>query len=600
MTTSDIRTPHERAAQSPSAQFPSAAKPLDEAYRRASLERLAAEHLDILVVGGGVVGAGAALDAASRGLRVGLVEARDFAAGTSSRSSKLIHGGLRYLEMLEFGLVAQALAERGLLLERIAPHLVRPVPFLYPLHHRGWERLYAGTGVALYDAMATVSRRRGGIPWHRHVTRRRIAAIAPGLDPGRLAGGLVYYDAQVDDARYTMTLARTAASLGAAVATGARVVSLTTEGRSVTGATVVDEADGTRFDIRASCVLNATGVWAAELESLGLTSPGLNIRASKGVHLVVPRDRFRSEVGVIMRTEKSVLFVIPWNQHWLIGTTDSDWDYDKSHPAASGPDIDYLLAHVNQALRVPLTRADVVGVYVGLRPLVEGGDSPASTAKVSREHAIVHDTAGLVSVAGGKYTTYRVMALDAVDAAVADLDRAPVPPSCTDRLPLVGADGYVALRNQIPQLAASYSLEPDTVDRLLGRYGALITEVLAATVTDPTLREPLAAAPGYLRAEAVYAASHEGARHLDDVLTRRTRISIEQPDRGLSAAAEVADLMGVVLGWTPQRRESELAAYRVRVDAELKSQLAISDDSANAARNPSWRRPARPPADAMS
>ncbi|MBC3190649.1 glycerol-3-phosphate dehydrogenase/oxidase [Pseudonocardia sp. C8] len=549
--------------------------------RTVALQAMGDRELDVLVVGGGVVGAGAALDAATRGLSVGLVEARDFASGTSSRSSKLVHGGLRYLEMLDFRLVAEALAERGLLIQHLAPHLVRPVPFLYPLQHHGWERLYAGAGVALYDTLGFLSGRSRGVPHHRHLTRRGARRIVPSLRKDALVGALQYYDAQVDDARHTMFIARTAAAYGAHVATRARVVGLLKDAGRVVGATVQDLETGERIEVRAKQVINATGVWTDETQGLAGERGLFKVRASKGIHLVVPRDRIRGDSGLILRTEKSVLFVIPWGRHWIIGTTDTDWDLDKAHPAASAADIDYLLEHVNAVLEQPLTHDDVEGVYAGLRPLLSGESE--STSKLSREHAVATPVPGLVVVAGGKYTTYRVMARDAVDAAAHGMD-AKVPPSCTEDVPLLGAEGYPALRNATARLAASARLHPARIEHLLGRYGSLIQEVLDLADEDPTLTEPLAGASDYLRAEVVYAASHEGARHLEDILARRTRISIETFDRGVGAAVETAKLVAPVLGWNDEQIEREVDHYRKRVEAERESQRMPDDATADAAR----------------
>jgi glycerol-3-phosphate dehydrogenase len=549
--------------------------------RTRALADLASGELDVLVVGGGVVGAGSALDAATRGLRVGLVEARDFAAGTSSRSSKLIHGGLRYLEMLDFRLVAEALQERGLLIQTLAPHLVRPVPFVYPLKHRGWERLYAGAGVALYDTLGLLSGRSRGVPHHRHLTRRGARRVVPSLRKDALVGALEYYDAQVDDARHTMMVARTAAAYGAHVATRARVVGLMKESGRVVGAEVQDLETGERIEVRAKQVINATGVWTDETQSLAGERGQFHVRASKGIHLVVPRDRIRSEAGLILRTEKSVLFVIPWGRHWIIGTTDTDWDLDRAHPAASAADIDYLLQHVNAVLEQPLTHEDVEGVYAGLRPLLAGESD--STSKLSREHAVAIPVPGLVVVAGGKYTTYRIMAKDAVDAAVHGLD-ARVPASVTENIPLLGAEGWEALKNSVNVLADRYGVHAAWIEHLLGRYGSLIDEVLEPLKDDPSLGEPLKGAPDYLRAEILYAATHEGARHLDDILTRRTRTSIETFDRGLGAAEEVAALVAPVLGWSSEQQAKEVEHYQGRVAAERESQRMPDDATADSAR----------------
>src|SRR3954453_13889825 len=392
-----------------------------------------AEELDVLVVGGGVVGAGVALDAVTRGLSTGLLEQRDLASGTSSRSSKLVHGGLRYLEMLDFGLVREALQERGLLLTRLAPHLVRPVPFLYPLTHRGWERPYVGAGLTLYDAMALFGKSDMGVPRHRHLSRRSVQRIAPDFDPGPLAGAIKYYDCQVDDARLVTTIARTAARHGASVATRVRVTGFLREGERVVGVSARDLEHGRDLEIRARVVVNAAGVWTDEIQEMVGGRGALHVQASKGVHLVVPRDRIRSDSGFIVRTEKSVLFVIPWGRHWIIGTTDTDWNLDKAPPAASKSDIDYILAHVNAILREPLDHEDVEGVYAGLRPLLAGESEP--TSKISREHTVVTPVPGLVMIAGGKLTTYRLMARDAVDAAAHSLTSSgtTVGASITDR-----------------------------------------------------------------------------------------------------------------------------------------------------------------------
>jgi len=550
---------------------------LSPEQRDSALAALAGAELDVLVIGGGVVGSGCALDAATRGLSVGLVEARDFASGTSSRSSKLIHGGLRYLEMLDFALVREALRERGLLLDRLAPHLVRPVRFLYPLKHWVWERLYAGTGVTIYDTLAL----HGGLPRHRNLTRRGALRECPALRKDALVGALQYYDAQVDDARHTMFLARTAAAYGAHVATRTEVVGFLREGERVTGVRVHDLEHDRTFEVRAQQVINATGVWTDDTQALVGERGQFHVRASKGIHLVVPRDRIQSNTGLILRTEKSVLFVIPWGRHWIIGTTDTDWALDKAHPASSSTDIDYLLDHVNDVLATPLSRTDVQGVYAGLRPLLHGESE--STSQLSREHTVASPQPGLVVVAGGKYTTYRVMARDAVDAAVYGLSRS-VPPSCTQDVPLLGAEGYPALWNRRRLLAAESGLHVARVEHLLGRYGSLVDQVLGLIKADPSLAQPVDGAEDYLRAELLYAASHEGARHLEDVLTRRTRISIETFDRGVAAAPVAAALMAGVLGWTDEQTAKEVENYRLRVEAERASQEQPDDETADATR----------------
>jgi glycerol-3-phosphate dehydrogenase len=552
--------------------------------RDRALATMAAEELDVLVVGGGVVGAGVALDAVTRGLSTGLVEQRDLASGTSSRSSKLIHGGLRYLEMLDFGLVREALQERGLLLTRLAPHLVRPVPFLYPLTHRVWERAYVGAGLALYDGMAMAGKYDMGVPKHRHLSRKSVARIAPDFAPGSIAGAIRYYDCQVDDARLVLTIARTAASHGAHVATRVKVTGFLRERERVVGVTARDLENGTDLEIRARVVVNAAGVWTDEIQDMVGGRGSLHVQASKGIHLVVPRDRIRSEAGFIVRTEKSVLFVIPWGRHWIIGTTDTPWDLDKAHPAASRADIDYILDHVNAILREPLDHEDVEGVYAGLRPLLSGESEP--TSRISREHTVVTPVPGLVMIAGGKLTTYRVMAKDAVDAAGHSLNTpdSTIRASITDRVPLLGADGFEARSNQRVHLARRAGVDVARMDHLLGRYGARVDDLLTLIDARPELATPLEGADDHLEAEIVYAVTHEAARHLDDVLTRRTRISIETFDRGVGAATTTARLMGGELGWDDARVADEIDHYLRRVEAERQSQLALTDQEADEAR----------------
>jgi len=554
---------------------------MSPASRAEAIRKMAETELDILVVGGGVVGAGSALDAVTRGLTTAIVEARDWASGTSSRSSKLIHGGLRYLEMLDFGLVREALTERGLLLDRIAPHLVRPVPFLYPLTHRVWERAYVGAGVLLYDTMAYTSGTAHGLKHHRHLTRRRALREAPCLRSSSFTGAIQYWDAQVDDARHTMTVVRTAAGFGALAANRVQVTGFLRQGERVTDASLVDVETGENFEVRAKQLINATGVWTDDTQALADTRGQFHVRASKGIHLVVPRDRIQSNTGIILRTEKSVLFVIPWGRHWIIGTTDTDWALDKAHPAASSTDIDYLLTEVNKVLTTPLERRDVQGVYAGLRPLLSGESE--STSKLSREHTVGSPVPGMVVVAGGKYTTYRMMARDAVDACVHGLGRS-VPRSCTETVPLLGAEGYPALWNRRNVLARESGLHVARIEHLLGRYGSLIHEVLELVRADPSLGRPVDGADDYLQAELVYAAASEGARHLEDVLTRRTRISIETFDRGIQAAPVAARLIGGVLGWTEDQTKREIEHYRLRVEAERASQEQPDDETADAAR----------------
>jgi glycerol-3-phosphate dehydrogenase len=541
---------------------------------------LATELFDVLVVGGGVTGCGIALDAASRGLSVALIEKRDFAAGTSSRSSKLIHGGLRYLERFDLGLVREALHERRLLAERLAPHLVHPTPFLLPLEHGLRDHAYFGAGLTLYDALAGV---RPHVPRHRHLSHAACLREVPSLRPDVVTGGISYYDAQVDDARFAVTLAGTASAQGACCVPAVEVTGFLHDGAGVAGAHVRDLEDEIEMDVRARVTINATGVWTTEMERLaGVTSP-LPVRPSKGVHIVVPRDRIDSRLALILPTEKSVLFVLPWSSHWIIGTTDTPWEFGLDHPAASRTDVEYLLAHANAILRRPLTKDDITAVYVGLRPLV--ADESADTAAVSREHVVRRSLPGLVSIAGGKYTTYRIMARDAVDVAARDLPFA-VSPSRTEDLPLLGAVGsdQAARRAQLHPGAAG--LSPRQVGHLARRYGTLALRVLDLAVDEPALVAPLSGAETYLAAEVRFAVLNEAALHVDDVLTRRTHIAFEAQDRGRRAVEDVARLMAGPLGWDEATVQLEVAHYRSRLDAETAAQAMLDDAAADAARAP--------------
>ena len=551
---------------------------LSPAARDAARSRLGSETFDVIVVGGGITGAGVALDAASRGLSVALIEKRDFASGTSSRSSKLIHGGLRYLEQRDFALVREALHERALLLETLAPHLVESVPFLYPLRHKGWERAYVGAGIGLYDALAGVH---AALPRHRHLSRSAALELAPALRPDAMVGAIRYFDAQTDDARFVVALLRTAVAGGAVALSGTRVEAIAGGDDGLRELRLRDTERGEDLVARARVVVNATGIWSGELERLAGVEQPVRVRASKGVHIIVPRERLDAEVALILRTERSVLLVIPWGAHWIVGTTDTEWNFDRDHPAASHADIRYLLDHVNAVLSRPLAEEDVVGVYVGLRPLVDRGDS--DTTELSREHVVRRPAPGLVTVAGGKYTTYRVMARDAVDAAVLELDEE-VDASRTDRLPLLGAEGLRTVRGRAFRDPLAARLGEPAIEHLLGRYGALVPVLLDLIRERPQLGRPIPGAGAYLMVEAVYAVEAEGARKLDDVLTRRTRISIEAVDRGAAAAAPVAREIAGLLGWSEDDADAEVDRYLRRLDAESAALREPDDEHADAAR----------------
>ncbi len=541
-------------------------------YRVECVSALKSGEFDLVIIGGGVTGCGSALDAASRGLRVALIEQRDFAAGTSSRSSKMFHGGLRYLEQLRFGLVREALRERNLMARTICPFMAVPERFIYPLHHRVWQRLYVGAGVLLYDVLASMGS--SSLPRHRHHSKRALTALAPGLRQEGLVGAVSYSDVVVDDARHTVALARTAASLGAKLVTSARATGLIQENGAVVGVLAEDLETGDQIQVRSRSVVNTTGVWTDEVEAwAGETAT--HVQASKGIHLVVPKDSIDLQTGLILKTETSVLFVIPWNRHWIIGTTDTPWNLHKAHPAASHTDIQYLLDHVNSVLRKPLDLSDVVGVYAGLRPLLVGESEV--TSRLSREHSVRRPARGLFSVAGGKYTTYRVMARDAVDAATREWAMPPRQ-SATELIPLVGATRSQGERHSTDQ----HNLV-DT-QRLHRRYGDRVADLAALIVNDPGLGKFVDSAPPYLQAEVVYGVTHEGALHLDDVLTRRTRISIETSHRGTESARNVANLMAGPLGWDDETKEREITHYLARVKAERDSQTKPDDTTADAAR----------------
>ncbi|GAA5101902.1 glycerol-3-phosphate dehydrogenase/oxidase [Haloechinothrix salitolerans] len=545
---------------------------LHPAQRAAALTDAAEREFDVIVIGGGITGVGTALDAVSRGLSVALFEKGDLASGTSSRSGKVFHGGLRYLEQLNFSLVREALTERDLMVDRLCPHLVSPEKFLFPFTRR-WERPYIGSGVLLYDLLRLTGTR--SVPGHRHLSRRGVLREMPALRTD-VTGGVQYYDVRVDDARHTMTVARTAARLGARIVTRAPVVGVLSDAGRVSGVRVRDVDSGDEVTVRGRTVVSATGVWAEDVQSLAGES-SISVTAAKGIHLVVPGDRIDSATGMIAKTSDSVFIIRRWFDYWLMGTTDTRWDADRDDPAATQADVDYLLGHANRWLRTPLSSEDVVGVYAGLRPLVSGkGDA---TAALSRDHAVLEGPSGMFSVVGGKYTTYRIMARDAVDALAGRLGRA-VPASVTERLPVLGATGYPALRNQVASLAAESGLPEAAIEHLLGRYGALTTELLDLVADRPALGEPVSGAPGYLAAELHYAAAHEGALTLDDVLVRRTRVFMEAPDRGVSAAQHAADVVGDVLGWDDVRRKEEVERYRVEREADRRAAAVVTDADA--------------------
>lgn len=564
---------------------------LNSSQRRRALAKLTDDAgLDVLVIGGGATGAGIALDAVTRGLRTGIVEMQDWGAGTSSRSSGLIHGGLRYLYQLDLHLVSEALAERSLLMERVAPHLVRAQPFLWPVKLPIIERLYSGAGIGLYDTIAYF--RGGRVPVQRHYDKAGALGVFPDIRPNKLTGAIRFYDARVDDARLVVDLVRTAVGYGAHAASRTRVVDLLRQGQVVAGAVVEDLESGQRHEIRARHVINATGVWTEDIQQMatgGDHAPqpntpqanapqphttgggralsrqgdgaGLSVLASKGVHIVVPKERVRGRTGLFLRTKESVLFVIPWPDAWVIGTTDTPYGGDRLDPSPTPADIDYILDQANQILRSRLTRDDVLASYAGLRPLLQPLKGEVTrSAKVSREHAVAQVAPGLVSIAGGKLTTYRVMAEDAVDFAIG-AERAAAQPSVTRRIPLVGAVGYEVARNQAAAFARRMGWDQATVEHLLGRYGSELPVLADMIADEPSLGRPLAGAPRFLRAEVAFAVQREGALHLGDVLDQRLRLGHRMADGGAAVIDEVGDLVAPLLGWDDDRLRAEKSAY---------------------------------------
>ena len=557
--------------------------------RTRALARLAATtepgtELDVLVIGGGITGAGIALDAVTRGLSTGIVEAQDWSAGTSSRSSKLVHGGLRYLQMLDFKLVREALTERDILIKRVAPHLVTPIPFLYPLRHRIWERAFIGAGIALYDTLASLGSGKRSVPWHRHLTRKQLDSVFPDFAPSAAIGAIEYWDARVDDSRLVVNIVRTAHTLGAHAASRTQVVELLkSDAGAVEGAVIMDLETGETFPVRAKAVISSTGIWTEDTQSLTGDAGGLRVLTSKGIHIVVPRERIAGDSGLILQTDKSVLFVIPWSRYWVIGTTDTPWTQDLVNPTPTSADIDYVLEKVNGVLVDPIDRSDIVGTWAGLRPLLQPGTKDGTnSAKVSREHTVASPVPGLTSIAGGKLTTYRVMAKDAVDFALGSAANSR--PSVTKTVPLEGAVGLGAARDDIRALAHRFGWNSAMIDHLFHRYGANIREIVTLCEENPTLALPVASASAYLRAEIAYAVTHEGALHLEDILLRRTRIQYEYSDEGLESLDEVAAIVAPLLGWNAATVLEETASYRERAAAEQAASLQGDDAAAANAR----------------
>ena len=539
--------------------------------RDTMLERLRDEPFDVLVVGGGITGAGVALDAATRGLRTALVERDDFASGTSSKSSKLIHGGLRYLQNGDVRLVYEALHERQRLL-RNAPHLVRVLPFMIPVLTKDGvisRKIARALGSAMWMYDLTGGWRIG----KRHRRLRGDAAFAhlPTMPRERLASAYLYYDAATDDARLTLAVLRTAARHGAVVANRSRVTSFTRDGEGRIDGAVVDTG-GAELKVRARVVVSATGVWTDEVRALDENADPDSIRPAKGIHLTVPWDKVRNDIAVVIPVprDRRSLFVVPWGpkadgtyEHTYIGTTDTDYDGPLDDPQCTGADVAYVLGALNHSITTGVTADDVTGQWAGLRPLVKAASS-GRTADLSRGHQVAASDAGLIRITGGKLTTYRAMADDTVDAVQRALGGRGH--SRTKKLKLVGADGY---KDPPPGSADAH---------LAGRYGSEAVEVKALIAFDPSLAEPLVPGLPYLRAEAVHAVRHEMATTLDDVLARRTRAHLFNRTASLAAAPAVAALIGGTLGWDADEIARQVANYRLICESEQRAAAVTEPD----------------------
>ena len=534
---------------------------LNPEQRVSDLAKLAKEEFDVLVIGGGVNGVGVALDAVTRGLKVALIERNDLASGTSSRSSKLIHGGLRYLEQYDFRLVREALHERELMVSQLAPHLVKPVAFLYPLQEKVKERTYVGAGLALYDALRGFKR---ALPGHKHISQKTIAELAPSLRPDVVTGAIRYFDAQIDDARHVLMLARTAKRHGAVVATRVQCNSLIKKGKKVIGAEVQDLLTKKKMSVKASVVIMCAGVWSDELHQKFGIEPGYEVKMSKGVHITLPKSAIKASSGIILKTPVSVLFMIPWKDKWILGTTDTEYSGDKAEPLADRNDVNYILEQANRVLQPRVSVDQVISVFAGLRPLV-ANKKLSSTTKLSREHTVDRPVPGFVSMAGGKYTTYRVMAKDAVDIAAQDIKKL-VNESVTAKLPILGADGYYALAQQSELIAKQYGIKQEIYESLLDRYGCEANAVLDLADSDKNLLHPLANGLPYLKAEIVYAVTHEGAQSVADVIDRRTRIGFEAKDFGVNLATDIAELIAPYLKWKAADKKASIKEYVEQVN----------------------------------
>jgi glycerol-3-phosphate dehydrogenase len=548
--------------------------------RGRALERLATERFDVLVVGGGITGAGVALDAASRGLRTALVETGDFASGTSSKSSKLVHGGIRYLQQHEYRLVYENLAERQRLLDN-APHLVTPIPFLIPLFgragavNRGVARAYR-SALWLYDLTGGVRIGRR----HERVTKEEALSHLPTLRADDLLEGFLYWDARTDDARLTLTVLRTAVlDYDATAANYCRAVAFERGSDGRVSGVRIQPAFGDSFTVRASVVVNAAGVWADAVRSLDEGSDPHSIRPAKGIHVTVPREAFPCDIAAVIpvRHDHRSIFVVSWGEQVYLGTTDTRWDGPLDDPGCTPEDVEYLLDAANAVTTKPIGAADLTGIWSGLRPLlapVAGKRAPSErTADLSRRHTVRTSPSGVVTVTGGKLTTYRKMAEDTVDAAVSVLGggrRRCVTKNLRLRGAPAGQGSKRADRSAFTEEAVAADAVSSAATHLAGRYGTETPSVLALADARPELLEPLVPGLPYLAVEAVYAVRAEMACTLADVLDRRTRSSLRDARAAAAAAPAVAALVAPELGWDAARIASESASYSEGVHDSLR------------------------------
>lgn len=529
--------------------------------RSAGLERLAAagkEPLDLLVVGGGITGAGIALDAAARKLSVGLVERLDFASGTSSKSSKLVHGGLRYLEQREFGLVREASTERALL-HRLAPHLVEPMPFVIPISNR-WRRAMFGVGLWTYDALASFK----NIKVHKYLDVAETERLVPALPKGKLQGGFLFYDNKTDDVRLVMEVLVQARRHGAAVANYARVTHLE-PGEDVCVAHVEDALTSSTFEVRAKRVAVAAGVWSDSVEALTENAEGGRLRPSKGIHLVFRRETLpMGEAAAFIpdAERKRMLFVIPWLDAVLVGTTDTTYDGPLDAPSVDATDRSYCLDAVNSAFGLSLTEQDIAGAYAGLRPLVAG--KAGATADLSRKHALYDIAPGVIGITGGKLTTYRRMAEDLVDRVASELGTEV--PSRTRHIRL-GSSNVGSLLMAVARRGKRLGIGDDAIANLVRCYGDRALDVLDRA-EEEQMAEPLVEGFSMTTAEAVYCARHEMVVHADDFLGRRTRLSLVDSEAGVGAGSHAGSVLGAELGWSQERIRREIDEHRRAVEHE--------------------------------